>query len=78
MSGSSPVQEHRDWYVFETIVADGTWATGIANGVPSTDHVMVVADRLTHGEALRLAQQRADASMDASPDAREGDEKIGY
>lgn len=49
-----------DWYVFETIVADGTWSIGIGKGSPDPQLVMVVTKRLSRSAAEREAQRLAE------------------
>ena len=45
-----------DWYVFEAIVADGSWSIGILRGTPIREHVMVVEEGLTRAEAEDVAR----------------------
>ncbi len=49
-----------DWYVFETLAADGTFAVGIREGEHDPTEVMLIADRLSHAEAVRRAKRHAD------------------
>lgn len=49
-----------DWYVFETISADGSLAIGVARGVPNPSSAMVVYERLSHPIALQAARGLAD------------------
>lgn len=48
-----------DWYVFETLAADGSFAVGIREGDHDPTEVMLIADRLSRGEAIRLAKRHA-------------------
>ncbi|MGC4191486.1 MAG: hypothetical protein QM589_10025 [Thermomicrobiales bacterium] len=48
----------RDWYVFETIAADGTWSVGILRGMASL-LVLVVAEGLTEAQARACATTHA-------------------
>ena len=48
-----------DWYVFETFAADGSFAIGIREGVHDPLEVMLVQDRLSRDEAIRIAKRHA-------------------
>lgn len=48
-----------DWYVFEAIVADGSWSIGVLRGKPNPEQVMVVAEGLTRPEAEHRVRQLA-------------------
>ena len=64
-SGSVPVwdlsndDDRADWYVFEAIVADGSWSVGVRRGTPNPEQIMVVAEGLTRPAAEREAQRLA-------------------
>ncbi len=49
-----------DWYVFETISADGSLAIGIAEGEPNPGSVMLVYEHLSRSIAIRAAQGLVD------------------
>jgi hypothetical protein len=51
--------EPEDWFVFETLGADGTLAIGVARGVPDVSAVMVVRDGLTRRDASDVARRLA-------------------
>lgn len=49
-----------DWYVYETFAADGSFAVGILEGENDPSEVMLIADRMSHAEAIRRAKRHAD------------------
>jgi phage-related baseplate assembly protein len=49
-----------DWYVFETISADGSLAVGMAEGEPNPAAVIVVYEHLSHRAATLAAQSLAE------------------
>lgn len=49
-----------DWYVYETFAADGSFAVGIREGDHDPSEVMLIADRMSHAEAIRRARRHAD------------------
>lgn len=49
----------QSWYVFEAIVANGSWSIGVQQGTPNPMHVMVLAEGLTQAEAEREAYRLA-------------------
>ncbi len=49
-----------DWYVFETISADGSLAVGIWQGPPDPSRVMIVYEKLTQRSATLAAQGLVD------------------
>lgn len=51
--------EPDDWFVFETLGADGTLAIGVARGTPDPSAVMVVRHGLTRTAADKLATRLA-------------------
>lgn len=48
-----------DWYVYEAIVADGSWSIGVLRGTPNREHVMVVEEALTRQKAEDMARRLA-------------------
>ncbi len=51
--------ELANWFVFETIDADGALAIGVAQGEPNPSAVMVVRDGLTRRAAVSMADRLA-------------------
>ncbi len=45
-----------DWYVFETVSADGSLAVGVAQGTPNPNFVLVVYDGLSEAVAEAAAR----------------------
>lgn len=57
--------EPEDWFVFETLGADGSLAIGVAQGTPDPSAVMVVRDGLTRTAAQEFAARLAAAYWEA-------------
>lgn len=51
--------EPDDWFVFETLGADGTLAIGVARGTPDPSAVMMVQHGLTRTAADKVAARLA-------------------
>lgn len=64
MKSEHQVDACATWYVFETFVADGTLAIGVAQGTPDPSTVMIVREGLTRGVAYEAAAHLAKRHRD--------------
>lgn len=57
MKGEPQVDACANWHVFETFVADGSLAIGVAQGTPDPSAVMIVREGLTRSAAYEAADR---------------------